>query len=121
MKDISIQELVELAKKAAPVEPRTDKDSRRKQSQEVTPVSKLLDVIYLKAGNYEVETKLLYNFYILIADKPMTMKKFGFELTKIFKPQTIGNTMFKLHMKPETIKERMNSYNETQAQQKEPE
>lgn len=102
-KNYSIEQLIELAKKAKPVPPEVH-DVRRTPKVGGTTVVTFVNYLGIKPGRNEVDHKMLYNTYRNFTENPVNLTTFNREMQKMFKMDGVN---YKLNMKIITIDERL--------------
>jgi hypothetical protein len=117
-KDLTDQELIELAKKAKPVPVEEDKPKKMgapKKKRIFSALSDFMAATGLKPGRNEADKVLIYEAYCEWADNPATRNAFYLEMNKYFKKSS--EPYYKLNMMPitlmEIVKEIKNGKNET--------
>lgn len=105
-KQLSTQQLIELAKKAKPVPVGIEQDRRAGGKKIVAPlVVKFIQDTGIQAGRNPITFITLYDAYCLYTDMPVAFRAFKREMKKLNKTSTAET--IKLNMKEITILEKI--------------
>jgi hypothetical protein len=117
-KELTEEQLIELARKAKPVPVPIDGKKRGKPKKDISSVMNFIQDIGIEPGRNEVENKLLYNAYRAYCDHPVESSYFHTEMNKILKRS--NKVFYKVNMKIITILEKVKELkNEQQENQNE--